>query len=183
MAEKMFKEEVIKRLGSGCQSVVEFLIVKFGVRELLSYEEIFFAVLIPEEAETILKLNSLLNKHFEQDITSITTEGLFTSKKRRMIGINVENSGLNNCVEQVLELVYNFTTLEILVLDKNMLNYLSESLTNLPHLKTLIIDEDFTNVPRVLKLLNRMDSLKVYKNVIDPQTLYIELKLVFNNVK
>lgn len=58
-AKSILKEEIAKRLESGCESVINYIHEEF-LHEYLTHDEYFQTLLVPEEAELLLKLESFI---------------------------------------------------------------------------------------------------------------------------
>ena len=63
IANRVFKEEIVKRLSFGYPPVVEYLIVE-GFIDFLDKEELLFGILPSEEAEVIQDLERVTNSNF-----------------------------------------------------------------------------------------------------------------------
>ena len=64
LAQIKFKEEILKRLLSGSESVVEYLFVE-SYQDCLSNEELLFGLLEPKEAELLMAIQRKLNVVFK----------------------------------------------------------------------------------------------------------------------
>lgn len=64
LAQIKFKEEILKRLLSGSESVIEYLFVE-SYQDCLSNEELLFGLLEPKEAELLMELQQKLNVVFK----------------------------------------------------------------------------------------------------------------------
>jgi hypothetical protein len=107
VAQSVFKEEIAKRLESGCRSVIDFLYEQDYVFRYLSKEEFFHALLVPEEAEILLELESLLNIRFYQR-WEYCEPNTFIMKDRHVCVINLSYSEM----EEIPEVLFNLKSLE-----------------------------------------------------------------------
>lgn len=125
LAQIRFKEEILKRLLSGSNSVVEFLFVE-GYQDDLTNEELLFGLLEPSEAEILLELQQGLNVIF-MFVPSIERRvglrhpedpSMSYEEKRSIRGFSIEDKcvkGLQFTFAEVLKLpieIHNFKKLK-----------------------------------------------------------------------
>ncbi len=124
-AQIKFKEEILKRLLNGSNSVVEYLYVE-GYQEDLTNEELLFGLLEPSEAETLLGIQRELNVIFmlvpsiERRVGLRHPEDPTMSyeEKRSIRGFSIEDKcvkGLQFTFAEVLKLpieIHNFKKLK-----------------------------------------------------------------------
>ena len=135
-AKKVFKEEIAKRLESGYPPVVEYL-AKEGYTRFLNSEELFFTVLVPEEAEILLEIESHLFEQHKENIELVGELDLhlapcFTVKNRHVNGMYLFGCGLNSLPDSIGDLSY----LENLDISFNGLNLSKEMLAKLRDIKS-----------------------------------------------
>lgn len=159
-AKSVFKEEIAKRLGSGCQSVVNFLYEEDFVYTFLSDEEVFHSLLVPEEAEVMIELESLLNTSLVQR-WKFSEPDTFIVKDRHVCSINLGDSEL----EDIPEILFNLKRLERLELYRNKFSYLPESIVNLKCLSYLDLSNNkFTSFPPQLKGIKTLEYVNLSGN-------------------
>ena len=101
LALRVFKEEIITRLGTGYSPIVEFLTEEHYL-DYLTREELLFGVLEPEEAESIEKLEELLGENIY--LTHRFYEDLdlsFIVKERHVIGLALSFCKLETFPEEI----------------------------------------------------------------------------------
>jgi len=136
-AKKVFKEEIAKRLESGYPPVVEYL-VKEGYTRYLNSEELLFTVLVPEEAEILLEIESHLFEQHKENFELVGELDLhlapcFTVKNKHVTGIYLFDCGLDFLPDSIGDLSY----LESLDLTYNKISEISkEMLAKLRDIKT-----------------------------------------------
>ena len=107
-AKQVFKEEICKRLESGYPPVMEYLI-REGYTQYLSSEELFFTVLVPEEAEILLEIESNLYEIGKENFDLVNVLELqlapcFKVKNKHVIEIGLFDCGLKILPESIGEL-------------------------------------------------------------------------------
>lgn len=135
-AKKVFKEEIAKRLESGYPPVVEYLVSE-GYTRYLNSEELLFLVLVPEEAEVLLEIESNLYEYDKKNFYLVNELDLhlapcFTVKNKHVTGIYLFECGLDFLPDSIADLSY----LESLDLTNNKLNLSKEILAKLRDIKT-----------------------------------------------
>ncbi len=139
VAKKVFKEEIVKRVNSGHQSVICFL-KEEGYFDYLSHEEQLMALLHPKEMDALLEIEYYSNIKLEY---TLDLDELLSHS-----GYSVENKGitelsLSNCKLKTLpDSIGNFPSLRVLNLERNQLTSLPDSIGNLSHLDTLCLSEN-----------------------------------------
>ncbi len=135
-AKKVLKEEIAKRLESGYPPVVEYL-VQEGYTRYLNSEELLFLVLVPEEAEILLEIESHLFEYDKKNFYLVDELDLhlapcFTVKNKHVTGIYLFDCGLDSLPDSIGDLSY----LESLDLTYNRLNLSKEMLKKLSDIKS-----------------------------------------------
>jgi len=135
-AKKVFKEEIAKRLESGYPPVVEYL-VREGYTRYLNSEELLFTVLVPEEAEILLEIESHLFEYDKKNFYLVGELDLhlapcFTVKNKHVTGIYLFDCGLDFLPDSIRDLSY----LESLDISFNGLNLSKEMLAKLRDIKS-----------------------------------------------
>jgi len=136
-AKKVFKEEIVKRLESGYPPVIEYL-VREDYTRFLNSEELLFSVLVPEEAEILLEIESNLFECGKENFDLVIVLELemapcFTVKNKHVIEIGLFDCGLDFLPESIGELSF----LESLDLRDNKISEIPKSIAKLKKLKFL----------------------------------------------
>lgn len=88
-AQIRLKEEIVERMKSGYEPVIEYLFIE-GYIDMLSNEELLYGLLVPEEAEILLKLQKQLGIEFKYTLNfRISYEYVDDPRDRIPIGIVV----------------------------------------------------------------------------------------------
>ena len=151
-AKNTLKEEIGKRLGSGSMNVVNFL-YEGGYVEYLTREEFFYSLLVAEEAEIMLELESILGEDFVQR-WKFSEPKTFILKNRHIKSINLSYCNLKEVPFPLFSLKY----LEQLYLYNNEIGSIPEPITQLSNL--IFIDLRFNKFTKAPKVLLRMRHLK-----------------------
>ena len=135
-AKKVFEEEIAKRLESGYPPVVEYL-VREGYTRYLNSEELFFTVLVSEEAEILLEIENHLFEQHKENIELVGELDLhlapcFTVKNKHVTGIYLFDCGLKVLPDSIGDLSY----LESLDISFNGLNLPKEMIAKLRDIKS-----------------------------------------------
>lgn len=152
-AKNVLKEEIGKRLRNGSNNVVTFLYEE-GYTEYLTREEFFYSLLVPEEAENMLELESILGDELFQR-WEVCEPKTFILKNGHVISINLSYCNLKEVPTTLLSLKY----LEQLYLYNNEIELIPESITQLRNL--IFIDLRSNKLTNTPKMLSRMKHLKI----------------------
>ena len=163
LAQIKFKEEILKRLLSSSNSVVEYLFVE-GYQDDLTNEEVLFGLLEPSEAETLLQIQRELNLIFMFVPTIDRNVGLrhpedpsmSYEEKRSIRGFSIENK----CVKGL-----QFTFAEILKLPIGI--------HNLKKLKQISLKRSFSD-------LNSDEIIQAIQDLKGIQEIFLASSLVQN---
>lgn len=171
VAKSVFKEELAKRYGSGCESVLNFLDEEFDISAYLNHEEILHAELIPEEAEILLDIETMIgdNYHFISG-WRIESPRDFVIKNRHVIRICM-NDCLNDTnsdkFSKMLDKLSNLKYLECLLVNRNELENLPDSIANFENLIYLDLSRNaLTHIPPILKIIKSLQFVDLSKNKI-----------------
>lgn len=170
-ADFKLKEEIIKRILSQNEQVIEFLFVE-GYQDYLSNEELLFGLLNTEEAEVLMNLQKELKLKFK--FVPSVNRGLdvawkerkiihkFSMDNKRVSGLDLSNCNLHKLPDDVFE----FKNLKVINIGRN------------PSFNmTLGYFKDLTNK------LKRLKIIVFSKNQIENLTLAVEKLLKKNNIR
>ena len=171
LAKKVFKEEIIKRLDSGYPNVIKFLIEEKYI-DYLNREDVLMSLLEPEEAEIILKLESMFDTKFlsftkfeiEDTLEQIREGGpSITIQNRRVIRLQLPGQWL----KQPPFIITNLRTLKYLYLDGNDFETLPEWVGSLEHLESLDISScELESIPEAIGNLKALKKLNLFNNYL-----------------
>jgi len=189
MARRAFKEEIAKRLGSGYPTVVDFLVLE-GFDIFLTQEERITSVLVPKEADVILKLEELTGNLFFQYSSldeSYSEEGSFQQrfvvKNNHVVGLWINWAKeipnklpgwitelkmlkrlyyTGNKIEQIPKSILELKSLEVLYIDSHILEKIPRTINKLKSLKFLDIrSRSLKNIPETIGELPHLKSLSL----------------------
>lgn len=129
IANKVFKEEISKRLTSGFPSVIEYL-TEEGYVSYLSREEYLFSLLTIRDAETLLELEKIIDDQFEirEDLNEFYEPDEFNRieiESKNIVGISLFCGELTN---NIINLLKKLKSLRKLNLMENKIEILGELL-------------------------------------------------------
>lgn len=150
-AKNIFKEEIAKRLGEGNLNTVTFLYEE-GYIEHLTREEFFHSLLVAEEAEDILELESRIGEELLQR-WKVCEPGTFIVKNRHVKAINLSYCNL----KEIPLPLFGLKFLEQLYLYNNKISLIPETIVQLRNLS--IIDLRFNTITNT-EVLSKMKNLK-----------------------
>lgn len=148
LAQVKFKEEILKRLLSGSESVIEYLFVE-GYQDYLNNEEIIFGLLETREAEVLIEIQQKANVEFK-----------FVPSIDRDIGfnppINLEK------VRKVRKFSIERNYIKGLNLKFNELVKLSNKILNLKNLKQIRLHGNFSelNTNEIIETIQRLKGIE-----------------------
>ena len=174
-AKAVFKEEIAKRLASGYQPVIEYLFEQKYLN-YLSSEELLFSLLVPKEAEVLLKLEQkygvifkfkpnsmsspLFSKHHELLRPNVRT---FSIMSKHVTYLNLKRCGFLKIPNSLSTL----THLEELIFIMDNINEIPESFRNLIQLKRLSLNRCGLNeLPKGLENIKSLEELSLTGNNI-----------------
>ena len=172
VAKSVFKEELAKRYESGCESVVNFLATEFDISVYLSQEEILHIELVPEEAEILLEVESLIGGNYRFISTRVRIESPrdFVIKNKHVISICMNycmNSSNMDKYPEIIDKLSGLKYLESLLINRNEIDYLPKSMTNLVNLIYLDLSRNaFTHIPSILKTMKSLQFVDLSNNKI-----------------
>lgn len=163
LAEKVFAEEILKRLESGYPSVIQYL-VKEKFINYISRQDLFYNVLEAEEAEVILELEKLLSKKFRLDDTRENLEEVQTSitiSRRKVIKLQIVGCKLKDLPECIKKLKY----LKHLYLNGNDFVTLPEWIGEIKNLESLDVSScELESIPEAIGKLSCLNNLFLSNN-------------------
>lgn len=163
LAEKVFAEEILKRLESGYPSVIQYL-VKEKFINYISRQDLFYSVLEAEEAEVILDLEKLLSKKFRLDDTRENLEEVQTSitiSRRKVIKLQIVGCKLKDLPECIKKLKY----LKHLYLNGNDFVTLPEWIGEIKNLESLDVSScELESIPEAIGKLSCLNNLFLSNN-------------------
>ncbi|KKK50943.1 hypothetical protein LCGC14_3119990, partial [marine sediment metagenome] len=166
LAEKVFKEEIVKRLNSGYAPVIYYLIEE-RYTDYLSREDFLFSILKPKEAEIILNLEKKLDTPFNIDNTEENLEWVQSSfsidnkkvKRLQLVGLRLK---------YIPESVSGLKHLEYLFINGNLFEALPEWVENFKNLKKLDVSScELESIPEVIGKLTTLVSLFLSNNHLE----------------
>jgi len=162
LAKQVFKEEIVKRLGSGYPTVVEYLIENY-YDNYLTREELIFGALISEEARVIYELERIIKENFY--VTHKFYDDLdlcFIPNKKHVTGLAISFFKLNSFPRNITEFIY----LKELRVGGNCFTSVPKSIGKLKKLQALyLFDNKIAKLPvsigglKSLKILNLSNNL------------------------
>lgn len=172
LAQIKLKEEILKRLLSGSESVIEFLFVE-GYQDYLSNEELLTGLLEAKEAETLMEIQQKLNIIFKF-VPSIN-RGLEVAWKERKIVhkfsmSNKKVSGLDlfNCnLTELPDNTFKLKSIKVINIGRNpsfnmTLGYFKDLINKLKHLKILVFSQNQSeNLSSGIEKLLKEKNIKV----------------------
>ena len=186
LAKRAFKEEIVKRLGSGYPPIVEYL-NENKYDNYLTREELIFGILITGEAEIIYELERIIKKDFYvAHKFYVDLDLCFIPIKKHVTGLAMSFFKLYSFPCKVTEL----TSLKELLLGGNNFKSIPKSIERLKDLKSLyLFDNKIDKLPESignlmsLEILNLCgNALKTVPNTISKLTLLKELDLSENPI-
>ena len=170
VAKSVFKEELVKRYGSGCENVVNFLRGEFDISAYLTHEEILHIELVPEEAEILLEVEPLMGIDYPHRFISgpyMDSPRNFIKKNKHLLSLIIGNDSNLDKNPEILEKLSNLKHLEYILVGSNKLNRLPESITKLKNLIFLDLSGNmFTDIPPILKTMKSLQFVDLSKNKI-----------------
>lgn len=135
IAQKVFKEEIAKRLGTRNQNVIEFLI-KNGYTKNLDDEELIYLILDQKEYKHLKLLEEFYK--LKLNIVSSKNENGIIIKNRHIEYISLQNNNLKEVPKEIEE----FTKLKYLDLSYNEIEIFPEFITRLEKLNILKLNKN-----------------------------------------
>lgn len=165
VANRVFREEIAKRLASGFPSVIEFL-TEEGYLKYLTHEEIVLALLELKEAETLLRIEKIIGMTFEilSEYPEFRKGPSLIVKNRR-----VEMISLFDCDLKIIPYdLKSFVKIEMLDLGRNQLSTLPEWICKLKNLKDFTVSGNKINkFPIWITNLKNLEFLDLRDNKLN----------------
>lgn len=189
LASQKFKEEIMRRLGSGAENTVKYLVEEKYIN-YLDRDQFWLSALEPEEAEAIIKLEEKFDHHFiiDFDMDYWEYEKLVLSfKNKRVIKLQIFGSQLSEIPEEIrwlksIRILYlcenefkkipdwicNLRQLEVLDVSCCELEYITEEIGCLVSLKKLELSwNHIEKIPESIGKLENLEICKIGYNVIE----------------
>lgn len=171
LAQIKFKEEILKRLLSGSESVVEYIFVG-GYQDYLSNEELLFGLLSSEEAETLINLQTELEIKFKF-VPSVNRGLEITWKEKKIIrkfstnNKRVSGLDLSNCkLYELPDNIFKLKLVKVINIERNpsfnmTLDYFKDITNKLKHLKIIVFSRNqFENLTLEIQKLFKKRKIK-----------------------
>ena len=183
VAKSVFKEELAKRYGSGCESVVNFLAEEFEIDSYLTHEDFLYIELVPEEAEVLLDVESLLDDNYGFIRTSrFDSPRQFITKNKHIISLLIGEGANLDKFPHIMEKLCNLKYLEYLFVGSNKLENVPVSITNLENLIYLDLSGNaFTHMPPILKAMKSLQFVNLSENKLPDHVDYTIFNSIFFN--
>jgi len=171
IAKSIFRKEIIKRLESGYENTIEFLI-QDNYHKYLTKEQYAYSIL-DEDAEILLEIEAILGIELQYS-AKYPKEKEFTVKNRRIIGLDLSFCELKNIPISVRKL----TNLRAIKMVGNKLHELPNWLNELKNLEWIDLGiNKIQKIPEFIKDLNKLEYLDLSDNEIqDIPNSMMELK-------
>ncbi|MBA7605246.1 hypothetical protein ES703_12376 [subsurface metagenome] len=164
-AQKVFKEEILKRLESDFPPVIHYLIKEKFISNI-ARQDLFFSILDAEEAEVVLELEKLLDTKYQIDNTNENLEEVKSSlsfENKKITRLQLVGHGLKTLPENVEQL----KQLRYLYLNGNDFRILPEWIGAFKNLKVLdVMSCDLESLPKATGNLNLLRYLNVTNNYL-----------------
>ena len=164
-AQKVFKEEILKRLESGYPPVIHYLIKEKFISNI-ARQDLFFSILDAEDAEVVLELEKLLDTKYQIDNTNENLEEVKSSlsfENKKITRLQLVGHGLETIPENVEQL----KQLRYLYLNGNDFRILPEWIGAFKNLKVLDVRScELESLPKATGNLNLLRYLNVTNNYL-----------------
>lgn len=175
LAERAFKEEIVKRMESGHPTVVNYLIAEGYVNYLSDEERLCF---LDQESISFLEHLEDQFKHKFRLVDSLHNEDhyCFTIRNNKLTGLSLYHCDMESIPDFILDYPY----LTYLNLQHNCLPLLTDEISKLSKLKTLNISHNkLSHLSNSLGKLTRLKYLNLKNNKLEtlPESL-LSLKLL-----
>jgi len=162
-AQKVFKEEILKRLESGYPPVIHYLIKEKFISNI-ARQDLFFSILDAKEAEVVLELEKLLDTKFQIDNTNENLEWVKSSlsfENRKITRLQLVGHGLETIPENVEQL----KQLRYLYINGNDFRILPEWIGAFKNLKVLDVRScELESLPKTIRKLTTLHDLFLSNN-------------------
>ena len=172
-AKIKLQEEIIKRLESGCFSIVEFLI-SGGYLTYLTEPKLAYSFLESEQERTALDhLNKVARYKYNNDFELVKRLDFFEDerdyppsffiviKDKHIIGLDIHC----NQLEEFPKSIFKLTHLKKLYLDNNKISIIPDDIGELKSLVDLSLSGNvLTNVPHSIRKLKSLKNLGLERN-------------------
>ncbi len=161
VAQKVFKEEIVKRLSE--KNVLDYLIEENYI-SFLNQEEIFTGLLIPEEVNMLIDVSNKTKAKYilRHPLLNKKNKCSFISKSRHVTGLEINLTNYCDTIPKEISKLEKLTHLKINVANTKMINF-GKTLNNL--LKLKIIIEGKTFIPNEFLTFPKLEILEIYGKV------------------
>jgi len=173
IAKNVFKEEIAKRISSGNETVIEFLINERYI-DFLEREQYLLSLLKPIEAETLIKLEKFTDQQFTQiGVRKYFDNGIKEYIYPQFMARDKSISALlvywyDRPPKPLPEWIGNLKNLEIFHYFGSNIPSLPKNFSKLKSLKELAIDSEILNkVPESITRLYHLEDLSIRSPVLE----------------
>lgn len=160
LAQRVFKEEIAKRLDEGVPTVTKFFIEE-GFINYLDKEELLFSILIPEELDLIQNIETKTNGNLTLVNELEEETKCFIIEKKRVVILDLTRANLSEIPIEITKLKH----LRELWLGENYISHLPKDLLNLKHLKDLILSgNELKQLPNWVVDMEKLEGLYLSDN-------------------
>jgi Leucine-rich repeat (LRR) protein len=168
LALKVFREEITKRLDSGYEPVIEYLVLENYV-DYLNREEVLLFLLDNDEAKIIYNIENSINVKFKMtyNYNDLPTPNEIIIEAKRVTGINISSNKIANRIDEVFNSLYKLEKLRCLIIDKCNLTKIPLGIHKLKNLKSLSFSNNqIGEIPETLGKLINLEYLELGFNKI-----------------
>ena len=167
LARQVFKQEIAKRLDSRFLPTLTFL-KQEGYFKYLSREELFYALVKPEQAKAILdlerELNCELNIIMNKDRINYYNDSYIYIENKSVIELNLFYAGIN----AIPDSFQSFKFIKNLILSNNNIRVLPDFMEKFTYLEELIINDNKLEViPNWIENLRKLKWLGIAGNQLE----------------
>jgi len=161
IANKVFKEEISKRLANGFPSVIKYL-TEEGYDNYLSREEYLFSFLNIRDGEALLALEKIFGCQFQikedlDDFRDVDECDRVEIRNNNIVGITLSCDRLTNGIIELIGKLKYLKRLYLYVARLSMFENLLPSIKNLAELR--IYNEEIKEIPKSIYSLTNLKTL------------------------
>lgn len=162
-AEKVFKEEIAKKLETGNQKIITFLIEE-GYTEYLEFDDFLISILNYKELDAIKVMERILKTKIDFIYKmKYKNQNGFMVKNRHVKYLSLSSRNIKTLPEEI----GNFPYLEYLDLSDNEIHDIPYSIEKLKRLLLLKMNKNkIENIPKSLGKLNSLEILDLGDNIL-----------------